>query len=271
MRLVNLFGLLMTGTSALCLIDFLMGTFAGNSRLSEPETRAATQVVQMVSTPLQRSTSAAISSEVTPISFEEVAVRVAPQTGAQHDAPKSVQAGDVWARRELAVEIKRGLKRLGCFDGSIAGDWDRSAQLATSAFLASVNARLPVSEPDLILAALVRAQVSQICTVPCSQGHSGSVNSGCLPSVVDAREIAEVAQKKSADAAAFYAPDRMSLGASAKSDSGDEKSASTDAEPSLGSKRPPTPPTVSVQRSTRVAVQGPTSWHRKVFDNPSGR
>lgn len=270
MRLVNLCGLLMTGTSALCLVDFSTGIFAGNARFSEPETSAATQVVQVASTPLQRSMSAAISSEPTPISFQEVAAHVAPQTVTQHDAPKSVQAGDVWARRELAVEIKRGLKRLGCFDGSISGDWDRSAQLATRAFLASVNARLPFSEPDLILAALVRAQVSQISTVAYSQRHSGVVNSGCLPSVVEAREIAEVSQKKSADAAAFSASDRMSLGASAKNDAGDEKSAATDAEPSVASQGPPTF-TVSVQRTARVSVQGPTSWRKKVFDNSSGR
>lgn len=265
MRLVNLLGLPLTGLSALCLIDFYIESFAGNSSAPQVGSAAQVQVERIGSSPVQRPTPA-VSLETTPISFNGVAARLATPTRAQNDAPKSVQAGDLWARRELAVEIKRGLKRLGCFDGSISGDWDRSAQLATSAFLATVNARLPVSEPDLILLALVRAQVSQVCAVECSEVHAGRATNECPPSV----NVAE-GGKSSADATTFYTAERMSLGALATNDVGDTKSASTNVEPGYASKRSLTLPTVSVRRSTRVAVQAPTSWSKRIFDGSSGR
>lgn len=262
MRLVNLLGLLMTGTSALCLIDLSMGTLDSKPSLSEPETRLATQVERVISPHLQRSISAAVSSETTPIAFKEVAVHLVPQIVAQHDAPKSVQAGDMLARRELAVEIKLGLKRLGCFEGNITGDWDRQAQLATSAFLSGVNARLPVSDPDLVLVALVRAQVAQTCTVECSAVEARRVDRRCQPSVVKAREVAEVVQKKPADAVAIHTPDRMSL----------SSTVSVEAEPRLASRPPMPAATVMVRRASQeVAVRGPSSWREKVFENPSGR
>lgn len=263
MRLVNLFGLSLTGLSALCLIDFGIESFAGNSSAPHVGRASQVQVERIVSSPVQRATSP-VSLETTPVSFNEVPARLATQTRAQYEAPKSVQAGDVWARRELAVEIKRGLKRLGCFDGNISGDWDRPAQLATGAFLTRVNARLPFSEPDLILLSLVRAQVSQVCAVECSEVRSGRAANECLLSV----NVAE-GGKSSADATTF--PERMSLGALATNDVGDTKSASTSVEPGYASKRSLTIPTVSVQRSTRVAVRAPTSWSERIFDGSSGR
>ena len=56
----------------------------------------------------------------------------------------------------LAQQLQRELARVGCYDGQINGVWTTSTRQAMKAFLARVNATLPIHQPDGILLALVQ-------------------------------------------------------------------------------------------------------------------
>lgn len=77
--------------------------------------------------------------------------------------PKSARLGDYAARRELIRAIQRELARAGCYAGAKTGEWRRDTKRAMSAFLAGVNASLPVEEPDYILLSLVRSDTRAVC------------------------------------------------------------------------------------------------------------
>ena len=60
-------------------------------------------------------------------------------------------------RVELVRDLQRELSRVGCYNGSLDGQWNGATRQSMGDFLARVNARLPLNEPDSILLALVRS------------------------------------------------------------------------------------------------------------------
>ena len=60
-------------------------------------------------------------------------------------------------RVELVRDLQRELSRVGCYNGSLDGQWNAATRQSMGDFLARVNARLPLNEPDSILLALVRS------------------------------------------------------------------------------------------------------------------
>ena len=50
----------------------------------------------------------------------------------------------------LARDIQRELKRVGCFEGDISGDWNTATRKAMKTFVDRVNATLPIDAPDHI-------------------------------------------------------------------------------------------------------------------------
>jgi hypothetical protein len=122
-----------------------------------------------------------------PSPAEPVVVTV-NQSQTQH--PRSPQFGaaprDVGS---LARQLQKELKRVGCYDGIVNGEWTLGTQMAARAFIDRVNARLPVNRPDPILFALVEGYKDKVCGAPCPAGQNLS-HEQCLPSSMIARSKA---------------------------------------------------------------------------------
>jgi hypothetical protein len=87
-------------------------------------------------------------------------------------------------RTQLARELQRELRRVGCYDGEINGGWTTSTKRAMKTFTERVNASLPVEEPDLVLLSLVRGQSERTCGLPCPAGESAGEGGRCVPTAV---------------------------------------------------------------------------------------
>ena len=67
----------------------------------------------------------------------------------------------------VSVALVRGLqnelRRVGCYDGRVDGDWGPASRFAMASFVKSVNAALPTGRPDTILLSLVRRHSGSAC------------------------------------------------------------------------------------------------------------
>jgi hypothetical protein len=90
-------------------------------------------------------------------------------------------------RAGLSREIQRELKRVGCYDGEVSGNWTTSARMAMKTFTDRVNASLPIDQPDYILLTLVQRHQGRACGSDCPSGQSLGENGRCLPSAVLAK------------------------------------------------------------------------------------
>ena len=66
-------------------------------------------------------------------------------------------------RAALTRILQRELKRVGCYHGDINGVWTDLTRQGMKAFTERANARLPVSEPDQVLLALVQNTQAKSC------------------------------------------------------------------------------------------------------------
>lgn len=116
-------------------------------------------------------------------------VTVSPRNGpnlrlAVAPAPKAgVLATD---RTQLARELQKELRRVGCYEGEIHGAWTTSTKRAMKTFTERVNASLPVEEPDQVLLSLLHGQPDKACGRPCPAGESSAEGGRCVPSAVAA-------------------------------------------------------------------------------------
>jgi hypothetical protein len=67
-------------------------------------------------------------------------------------------------RVRVARDLQTALSMAHCYDGPISGKWTAASRAAMGAFLGSVNAQLPVSDPDPALLALVESNPSATCS-----------------------------------------------------------------------------------------------------------
>jgi peptidoglycan hydrolase-like protein with peptidoglycan-binding domain len=67
----------------------------------------------------------------------------------------------------LARALQRELKRAGCYHGEINGIWTPSTRQAMKAYTDIANARLPVTNPDPVLLALIQGDRNLDCTARC--------------------------------------------------------------------------------------------------------
>jgi hypothetical protein len=108
----------------------------------------------------------------------------APLVLAHRPAPDgaAADAAPVPQNREALVRLlERELTRVGCYGGAIGGTWGHEAQAAMRAFLARVNARLPVAQPDEILLRLLQGESKRVCGEPCRAAPgSGRDDAACL-------------------------------------------------------------------------------------------
>ena len=66
-------------------------------------------------------------------------------------------------RDVLARELQKELRRIGCYEGDLNGEWTPSTRRAMKAFTERINATLPVQEPDNILYAMVQSHQEKVC------------------------------------------------------------------------------------------------------------
>lgn len=117
-------------------------------------------------------------------------VVTAAQTGTVPlNAPKK---NDWQTRYELARDLQRELKRVGCYGGEITGTWTRSSKAAMVDFMDRVNATLPVDTPDYILLTLVQNHREIACGAECPSGQVVDGGGRCVP-----RAVVAQASKKS--------------------------------------------------------------------------
>ena len=69
-------------------------------------------------------------------------------------------------RAGLARELHKELKRVGCYEGDITSTWTPTSRQAMRRFTESVNAKLPLEEPDFVLLRLVQSQAHRVCSCP---------------------------------------------------------------------------------------------------------
>jgi hypothetical protein len=67
----------------------------------------------------------------------------------------------------LARALQRELKRAGCYHGEINGIWTPSTRQAMKTYTDIANARLPVTNPDPVLLALLQGDQHLGCTARC--------------------------------------------------------------------------------------------------------
>jgi hypothetical protein len=108
------------------------------------------------------------------------------QTETQHPRSQRFGASPPRDVGSLARQLQKELKRVGCYDGIVNGEWTPGTQMAARAFIDRVNAKLPVNRPDPILFALVEGYKDKVCGAPCPAGQVLS-HDQCLPTVMLAR------------------------------------------------------------------------------------
>ncbi len=91
------------------------------------------------------------------------------------------------SRASVVRRIKRELRRVGCYDGRIDSEWDRSSRAAMATFVDRVNASLPSQEPDVVLLNLVRSHKAAACGATCPRGQAMDGDGRCLPDAIIAQ------------------------------------------------------------------------------------
>ena len=107
----------------------------------------------------------------------------------------STRPADGEMRLALTRDLQRELKRVGCYDGKIDGDWGTGSRMAMKTFTERVNATIPVDEPDDILLALVHGQKDKTCG-KCPPGQGFAENGRCLPSTLLAQSAKRALSKR---------------------------------------------------------------------------
>lgn len=79
----------------------------------------------------------------------------------------------------LARSLQRELRRAGCYRGEINGVWSTSTRQAMKAYTDRANAKLPVTQPDPVLLALMQGDPHLGCTA--SPPNSKSIATGEQP------------------------------------------------------------------------------------------
>ncbi|MGO4685939.1 putative peptidoglycan binding domain-containing protein [Hyphomicrobium sp. 2TAF46] len=99
---------------------------------------------------------------------------------------RSANPADPETRAELASDLQRELRRVGCYQGEITGTWTAATRRAMAAFMDRANATLPFDDPDYVLLALVQSHQDIACTAECPAGQI-SDGDRCVPRAVVAQ------------------------------------------------------------------------------------
>ena len=157
---------------------------AGTVSNSGTERRPVKLVPAESPQPGKRSLSAADGAAV--ITDSIGTARSQQQTGATVPAPRQSTS------HNRALALQKELRRVGCYNGDLSGEWSSATRAAMVAFLQQTNALLPTDEPDDILLTLVQGQTTPTCSVSCPAGQSMIEGGRCLPTVAQTRDAPTV-------------------------------------------------------------------------------
>lgn len=132
------------------------------------------------------STKPSRSAAVVTSPWERREIIVGAETDFQSPTPATpiAVAASEGDRYDLARALQTQLRRVGCYDGAVDGDWGPASRRAMSSFTDRVNASLPVEAPDPILLTLVQRFDGQACGRGCRSGEARSPAGRCLPIAV---------------------------------------------------------------------------------------
>ena len=94
------------------------------------------------------------------------------------------------SRVQLARDIQRELKRVGCYSGDVNGEWTSGSRAAMNQFIERINATLPTDQPDHILKTLVQGHPGNACGKTCPAGQGLSNEGRCQPTAILAQQTA---------------------------------------------------------------------------------
>jgi hypothetical protein len=104
----------------------------------------------------------AVRRPAAPVAFEPEQATTVASIGPRPPMPVETSAPAL-DRGSLTRALQRELKRVGCYHGEINGAWTASTRQAMKTFVDRANARLPVSEPDQVLLALIKGNRHFAC------------------------------------------------------------------------------------------------------------
>lgn len=115
------------------------------------------------------------------------AAAVAPGAQPARTSAPTAKAGSEEAQRTLARSLQKELKRVGCYDGEINGNWTAASRRAMKTFTDRVNATLPIDEPDYILLTLVQGHAAEACGARCPADQTLAKDGKCQPRAIVAQ------------------------------------------------------------------------------------
>lgn len=146
---------------------------------------------------------------VAPVPVPAVAVLATEPTSRKSVSPLTVEGPtqtedmDVADARKLTVALQTQLRRVGCYRGSLDGEWDARTQRAMARFTDRIGADLPLDRPDYILLTLVEKFDNRACGAMCSAGQTLGADGRCRSreivashSLGDSKAVASARKKK---------------------------------------------------------------------------
>jgi peptidoglycan hydrolase-like protein with peptidoglycan-binding domain len=134
-----------------------LSTFGAVAYLMAPIPQSATSA----SGPSVPATTTRTSAPVTPTKIAS-SPRATADPAARHVASAPAPRGEPTV--VLVQQIQAELNRLGCYAGTIDGQWSDATQRAMQTLGERVSVLRPVDTPDYIMLALARSQTSAVCT-----------------------------------------------------------------------------------------------------------
>lgn len=113
----------------------------------------------------------------------------ADSIGAQHHPDALTKAHDERVRRRLAKSIQVELRRVGCFEGEIDGQWSTATRVAMKAFTDRVNVGLPLEGPYYILLTLLQGYKTKACGHSCPSGQMQMGDGSCDLQIAIAQSV----------------------------------------------------------------------------------
>lgn len=157
---------------------------AGPAGVIEPATRRGEDTGTRVFSPQQPlfarvpTTPQPEPSRPAVVAADQMAGAFRPVSTAPTDA-KGARFDDT--QRQLVRDLQRELRRVGCYDGELSGEWSADVRRAMKTFTDRVNARLPQEQPDYILLTLVRGHTDTVCGKGCPSGQAMADGGRCVP------------------------------------------------------------------------------------------
>jgi peptidoglycan hydrolase-like protein with peptidoglycan-binding domain len=158
---------------------------------SEPVPEAATPSLSLTTLPDPVATPKGLAIPATPDRPAERRIAAAPVVAAPTQGmPYAPATARLPHGQELTRALQRELRRAGCYEGRINGNWTPATKSAMKAFTERVNARLPVDRPDIVLLALLQGERGAACG-SCPAGQGPGPGGDCLPAAIVARAARE--------------------------------------------------------------------------------